>query len=233
MNIRPFRRLVFVLGAAAITFAPAASAQSEAARVDPSSRNMSDRNGNMQAMRDGRLANRIEVKLAERRSFANSDIEVSSTNGGITLTGMVDSEYQKQRAERIAERTSGVEEVNNELTVDASLANQFQEVPDDQLSQNVAEKLAAELAFAEADEEWIYGWEVNGANWDFDVDADDGDITLDGEVGSYGQFLSAVRAARDVPGVRSVDSSDLDIDNDYGLYDPFDYGYWDYGWDGL
>ena len=231
MHVQFLKHVIVLLGAAAVTFTPVASAQSEAGRADSSSA-ISDRDNDTRRMRDGRLADRIEVKFAQRRSFSRSDIDVSANNRTVTLTGKVDSENQKQRAERLARSTPGVEEVNNQLTVDANLSNQTEEVPDDRLSKNVAERLADELPFAEADEDWIYGWEVNGANWDFDVDADEGDISLEGEVGSYGQYLSAVRAARDVPGVRSVDSSDLEIDNDYGLYDPFDYGYWDYAWDG-
>ena len=222
MDILQLRRVLIVLGAAVLTCAPVASAQSTTAA-----------NGDG-VMRDDRLANRIEVKFAERRSFSRADVDVTANDRTVTLTGKVDSEQQKQRAERLAERTPGVEEVNNQLTVDADLSNsEMEDVPDDQLSQKVAERLADSLPFAVADEDWIFGWEVNGANWDFDIDADDGDLTLDGEVGSYNQFLDAVRAARDVPGVKSVDVSDLEVDNEYGLYDPFDYGYWRRGWYGF
>ena len=68
-------------------------------------------------------------------------------------------------------------------------------------------KLANEtFPWAEAEEEWFFGWEIDGYNWEFDVDVDDGVVTLEGEVDSYSDISEAIQAVRAVPGVQSVNS---------------------------
>ncbi|HET6511890.1 MAG TPA: BON domain-containing protein [Candidatus Kapabacteria bacterium] len=62
---------------------------------------------------------RIYVEVCESlgRELDASDIEVTSSGSEITLTGSVRSRDDKRRAERIAERVIGVEDVHNRLTV--------------------------------------------------------------------------------------------------------------------
>ena len=72
------------------------------------------------------LHNKIEqkaVKNALRRSaIDDSDIEVSVSGTTVTLTGVVNSWYAKEEAERIAWKTPGIWHVKNELTVDYEYA---------------------------------------------------------------------------------------------------------------
>jgi hypothetical protein len=57
---------------------------------------------------------------------------------------------------------------------------------------------------AKAEEDWFYGWEVEGGSFEFDVETDGGQVTLQGEVPALTSIAKAVGTALEVPGVRSV-----------------------------
>lgn len=65
-----------------------------------------------------------DVEDAIRRSWSvdDTDINVSVSGTTVTLTGTVDSWYQKEEAARIAWKTVGIWHVNNELVVDYEYA---------------------------------------------------------------------------------------------------------------
>lgn len=66
--------------------------------------------------------NAVEAAIARSWSIDNSDINVTVSGTTVTLSGTVDSWYQKEEAERIAWNTAGIWYVNNELTVDYEYA---------------------------------------------------------------------------------------------------------------
>lgn len=155
----------------------------------------------------------VTIHLARSDSLAGTEIVVTETGRNIKLHGFVQTEAQRQRAEQIARRTRGVREVTNEIIVDPERAADSESVTDEALARDVAVKLATDtFPSATARENWLYGWEVEAHNWDFDVEADGGRITLQGSVGEFEDISRAVRAARAVPGVRSVDSN-LTVEN--------------------
>ena len=51
-----------------------------------------------------------------------TDIAINVSNGEVTLSGTVRDRWQKHRAEDIAEETSGVREVHNQLRVNRETA---------------------------------------------------------------------------------------------------------------
>lgn len=59
----------------------------------------------------------IENALARNWSINDNDLQVKVNANEVTLSGMVDSYYQKDEAERIAWKAPGVSAVNNELSV--------------------------------------------------------------------------------------------------------------------
>jgi len=73
-------------------------------------------------MSDDRIRKEIYGRLFDDTDLDASDIEVSVDNGVVTLSGSVDSLWDKRRAEDIAKSVSGVMEVNNKLR--ASMASQ-------------------------------------------------------------------------------------------------------------
>jgi osmotically-inducible protein OsmY len=73
-------------------------------------------------MSDDRIRKEINGRMFDDTDLDASDIEVSVDNGVVTLSGSVDSLWDKRRAEDIAKSVSGVTEVNNKLR--ASMASQ-------------------------------------------------------------------------------------------------------------
>lgn len=60
----------------------------------------------------------VEAAIARNLSIDDSDINVSVSGNTVTLSGVVDSWYQKEEAGRIAWNTPGIWHVKNELAVD-------------------------------------------------------------------------------------------------------------------
>jgi len=66
---------------------------------------------------DVMISSKVKSKLIDNSDIKAGDIDVSSSQGVVTLIGRVSSSTIKSEAERIARGTSGVKDVNNELTV--------------------------------------------------------------------------------------------------------------------
>jgi osmotically-inducible protein OsmY len=73
-------------------------------------------------IRDAIEQKNVEDAIARSWSVDDSDINVSVSGTTVTLTGTVDSWYQKEEAGRIAWKTSGIWHVKNELAVDYEYA---------------------------------------------------------------------------------------------------------------
>jgi osmotically-inducible protein OsmY len=68
---------------------------------------------------DDRLYDQVRVRLAGNRDVGGAGgIQVEVKNGVVTLKGKVESERQKNAAEKVAKKTKGVTGVKNELRVE-------------------------------------------------------------------------------------------------------------------
>ena len=171
------------------------------------------------------IQNRVYSRLSSSGSLSGSDIKVTLNGNTVVLDGTVADDQAKQRATRIAQRVSGVDAVTNNLRVDKAAVdkNRNVQVSDDQLSKQIAEKLAKQhFPSARVERDWAFGWEVEGDGWEFEVDVDGGDVTLSGDVPRIGVIGEVLRTARSVPGVRTV-TSELQADTYYRPY-----GMWPY-----
>ena len=66
---------------------------------------------------DVMISSKVKSKLITNSEIEAGDIDVSSSQGVVSLIGRVTSQQIKNDAERIARATSGVTDVNNELLV--------------------------------------------------------------------------------------------------------------------
>jgi hyperosmotically inducible protein len=66
---------------------------------------------------DVMISSKVKSKLIANSEIRAADIDVSSSEGVVTLIGRVSSELIKSDAERIARGTNGVTDVNNELLI--------------------------------------------------------------------------------------------------------------------
>ncbi|NNL64904.1 MAG: BON domain-containing protein [Myxococcales bacterium] len=158
--------------------------------------------------RDAAVRERLIERLAASRSLQGSDVWVSVAGGAATLRGVVADDAAATRAIELARRTAGVHQVRSELRTDPTLAEwaSFQ-VRDEVLAREVAERLIAD-AFpgARLQEDWAFGWELEGFGFELDVDADMGTVTLRGSVPSPEHAERAIAVTRRTQGVRSVRS---------------------------
>lgn len=168
---------------------------------------------------DDRIEDYVLVRLAER-AWVGGDFDVTVQDGTATLTGTVPSEATKARVGRIARRTIGVREIENNLRVNPSVADADTRVSDAELAQRVARRIASQIRGAKTGEDWwLEGWRVEGPDnlWNFVVEAENGRVYLEGDVPRLSIMRQAIDAARQASGVQSV-RSDLDVDRVYGGY---------------
>lgn len=74
--------------------------------------------GETESKEDGKIHDLIMVKLAGDQLVGGAGrIEVEVTKGVVKLTGRVDNDKQKARAEHLAKRVKGVKSVANQLVI--------------------------------------------------------------------------------------------------------------------
>jgi osmotically-inducible protein OsmY len=65
---------------------------------------------------DDVLYDMVKRRLANDATVKGGAIEVEVSQGAVTLKGTVDTEKQKERAEKLVKNLKGVRKVNNQLT---------------------------------------------------------------------------------------------------------------------
>jgi hyperosmotically inducible protein len=70
-----------------------------------------------QVVDDATITTEVKAKLFDESILRGFSISVETFEGNVTLTGAVDAEAQKQKAEQIAASVHGVKKVNNLLQI--------------------------------------------------------------------------------------------------------------------
>lgn len=145
------------------------------------------------------ITSATKMKLAADSRTPATEINVDTYDSTVTLFGMVPSQQAKQAATEIARSVNGVKQVNNELQVVASSKQKNVQAKDEQIKDEVQKAL-----------------KDRGAqdNASIGVEVSNGVVRLTGTVPTWEKGLSAVYAARGVPGVRSV-RNEMKVNTDH------------------
>ena len=143
----------------------------------------------------------LSVKLAlmgDSRLF-HYEIEVEDDQQTITLSGRVSTEEEKAAANEVAQKVPGVKNVVNKLSVEKDLAKTLLKKQDDALTSLIKERFSRSAT-------------LKAAN--FEVKTEDGVVLLHGTVRFQVIALEAAEAARQVPGVRAVNTEKVRLEGE-------------------
>ena len=72
---------------------------------------------------DKTITAKVKTALLRDSTVKGSDVDVTTFNGAVQLSGFVESQEQKDRAGELARQTEGVQQVHNNLIVQTGRSN--------------------------------------------------------------------------------------------------------------
>jgi len=167
---------------------------------------------------DSRIRDDILFDISTDEALWHQGIEVKVNKGIVTLSGKVDSSYDKEHAKAVASLIRGVREVNNKITVDRK-----QGYKDAALCRKVINRIES-------------NWLLSPVKDQIKVNVRKGIATLTGTVYNWGERREAERIAFNTNGIWMVDNR-LKVEGydypweDWYVADPDDISWFDYNYD--
>ena len=138
----------------------------------------------------------IKLALMADPQLFPLDIEVEMDKGKAILSGSVPTEEDKTKVAEIAGKIDGVETVINKLTVTPALKDKLAKKQDESIAHVVRDRLSRSETLKAVG---------------FDVKSENGIVYLSGKTRFQVIALEAAEAARQVPGVRAVDTAGVQL----------------------
>jgi hyperosmotically inducible protein len=138
----------------------------------------------------------IKLALMADPQLFPLDIEVEMDKGKAILSGSVPTEEDKTKVTEIAGKIDGVEAVINKLTVTPTLKDKLAKKQDESIAHVVRDRLSRSETLKAVG---------------FDVKSENGIVYLSGKTRFQVIALEAAEAARQVPGVRAVDTAGVQL----------------------
>ena len=135
---------------------------------------------------DTTITTAVKNKLAADPTTSAAKIDVDTSNGVVTLSGKVPTAAEKSEAERIARNTQGVRQVVNNLSAEGGEGGAGGTSNDTLILTGIKSKYVANG--------------IIGTN----VDVNNGEVTITGEVDNAQEKARAEEIARQTSGVKSV-----------------------------
>ena len=136
---------------------------------------------------DSWITGKTKIALYADDRVSGSQVNVDTMQGMVHLRGKVDSAAAKAAAEEVARGIEGVRGVKNELQVVPAASQKMVEAKDEDITKQVKQRFAADPKLKSVD-----------------VRADNGVVTLSGQLPNIADSARASQMAREVPGVRAV-----------------------------
>jgi osmotically-inducible protein OsmY len=137
---------------------------------------------------DRLVSDEIELDLQTDYLLAGNEVTVDVDDGVATLSGQVDSPYEKSHAEQLAYGVPGVRRVVNKLSIPSGAA-----YTDAALGEHIAARLRSN---------WTTRYVADGIQ----VKVEEGAATLTGRVATWTERMEAGRVAQQVDGIREVNN---------------------------
>jgi len=178
------------------------------------------------ATAEARMRANVVTRLTGTPSLGGSNLTVTSNGGTVILDGTVIEAPDISEAEAVARQTAGVTGVVNRIRIDPTYAGSAVMVPvlpasDAALALNVAQALASHFGSAHIEGDGP-GYDVeierhdqSANDWRIDVESYNGQVTLGGVLPNYDAVGRALTVAREVSGVRGVQSNLMLAGSDY------------------
>ncbi len=164
----------------------------------------------------GWITTQVQARYFADPELRGSDVDVTTTNGVVTLLGTVPTQHAKQRAVEIARATEGVRSVDDRLrtndqpmgtggTGTAGSTGGVAPNTDDPrgTGRGLGDRLDDASITIRIQGRYFTDEEVRGRN--IDVTTVNGEVRLKGEVGSEAERQQALLLARRTPGVTRVE----------------------------
>ena len=135
---------------------------------------------------DTTITTAVKNKLAADPTTSAAKIDVDTSNGVVTLSGKVPTAAEKSEAERIARNTQGVRQVVNNISAEGG--------------EGGAEGTSSDTAILTSIKSKYLANGIIGTN----VDVNNGEVTIRGEVDNAQDKARAEEIARQTSGVKSV-----------------------------
>jgi hyperosmotically inducible periplasmic protein len=149
-----------------------------------------------ETMSDAWITSATKLRLLANSETPALDINVDTSNGHVTLFGMVPTAAAKATAESEARKVSGVKGVSNDLQVVASAKQDAVAAKDEDIKKSVEQALEKRQA-------------TTGTDVDVDVKA--GVVRLTGTVPNEDARVTAATVARATKGAKAVLWEDLQV----------------------
>jgi hyperosmotically inducible protein len=141
---------------------------------------------------DSWITMKTKIALLTTDDLSTKDLNVDTVKGVVTLHGMVPTEAEKEKAERVSMKIDGVKEVKNLLQVVPDSRRKIVERADDEIKGNIENAFKANHRIDDS------GIKVASVN--------KGVVLLSGKTKSLEAHAESVSVAYAVPGVRRVSS---------------------------
>ncbi len=150
------------------------------------------------ALTDTGITTNVKAKFLADDLVKSSQLEVTTKDGVVTLTGNVDSEAAKSKALELAKATTGVKNVVDMISAKEASGGGNAPEPARSLGETITDAgITMSVKSQFLDDPLVKGLKI-------DVDTRDGVVFLTGSIGSDAEMQKAIQLAKDTKGVRDV-----------------------------
>jgi osmotically-inducible protein OsmY len=148
---------------------------------------------------DAWIVTHTKLQLLADSATSGFDIAVAAKDGAVTLSGKVDTEAAKTAAEDTVTKGVGISRVDNQLQVAADAKRKDASLSDDKIKNAIGELIDHDAKLNELS---------------LSVDSTAGVVSVDGSVDTGEQLLYAAQSLRKLPGVKSVVTSRVTVNEE-------------------